>query len=360
MPGVSEPLRVVLLGNSFAAKVQLPALRAAGGNRVIGIAGADRARAERTAAEWEIPHATGDYRELLELDPDLVLVTTPVDLHFPMVRAALATRAAILCEKPFTLNAFEADELVAEARGRGAWIDHQLRWSPVRRRVRELLRRGGLGELRHVELRVQVEAQDFAARAYRWWNDEERGGGALGALGSHMVDIVRSEAGEVARVRCELRTLVPERAAPDGGSPRRCTADEVASLWLELEGGATAHLLASVGMPGDRTFFQSWFGSDAALRLLDEEELALAPHGEPFAPLPDPPRLPTADEVGMPDLGPFARCLPGYLTGLLDAVREGNTDAAHAATFVDGLAVQRVLDAAQRSAEDGGGWQDCR
>ncbi|MFT5478767.1 MAG: putative dehydrogenase, partial [Planctomycetota bacterium] len=132
------PVRIGLIGNSFASKVQLPALRQIGGNIVVGIAGADEDKARDTAREWGIPKASGDWRDIIALDCDLVILTTPVHLHAPMVRAALETRAAILCEKPFTLNAGEARELADEAHGRLALLDHQLRWSPWRRRMREM------------------------------------------------------------------------------------------------------------------------------------------------------------------------------------------------------------------------------
>ena len=48
----SEPVRIVVFGNSFAARVQLPALRWAGANRVVGIAGADAKKAAATAERW--------------------------------------------------------------------------------------------------------------------------------------------------------------------------------------------------------------------------------------------------------------------------------------------------------------------
>ena len=70
-----------MLGNSFAARVQLPALRWAGYNRVCALAGEDAEKARATAQEWGIPHATGDWRTALEIEPDLVLVASPVHLQ---------------------------------------------------------------------------------------------------------------------------------------------------------------------------------------------------------------------------------------------------------------------------------------
>ena len=103
-----DPVRIALFGNSFGARIQLPALAWAGGNRVIGVAGLDLGKARETADAWRIPRATADWRTLLEEAPDLVLVSTPVDLHQEMTLAALESGAAVLCEKPF-----------AHERGRG-------------------------------------------------------------------------------------------------------------------------------------------------------------------------------------------------------------------------------------------------
>src|SRR5262245_2892251 len=116
-----QPVRVTILGNSFASRVQLPSLRWANNNRVVAIAGSDADKARATAKSWDIPFATGDWRSALEHETDLVLVSTPVDLHRPMAVAALETGAAVLCEKPFALDAREARELVERASGRAAW-----------------------------------------------------------------------------------------------------------------------------------------------------------------------------------------------------------------------------------------------
>ena len=109
------PVRVAVLGNGFAARVQLPALARLGGHQVVGLAGRDGARARATAERFGIPCGSDSWEEVLALEPDLVLVTTPVDLHAPMVRGALGVGAAVVCEKPFALDAAEAADLVEAA-----------------------------------------------------------------------------------------------------------------------------------------------------------------------------------------------------------------------------------------------------
>jgi predicted dehydrogenase len=350
------PVRVALLGNGFAARVQLPALRHVGGNEVLGIAGRDLERARATARRFGLPRATTDYRELLDLDPDLVIVTTPVDLHAPMVQDALETRAAILCEKPFTLDAAEARPLVERAAGRLALIDHELRSTPQRARLQELCEEGFVGAVWHVRAQAAWGQPMHADRPWSWWYDKARGGGVLGAGASHLVDLVRLHLGEILSVRARLETYVAERASDTG--PRAVTADEHASLWLRLASGARGTIDADLILPhGSFLRFEIW-GEQGYLRLDDEEHLFAARRGE------TPREVPLdVGEYGAADpelarYGPFGRAEPLYLRAVLDAVAEGRSELPGAATFADGLACMQVLDAA-RESDASGRWVPC-
>lgn len=349
-----SPVRVVLLGNSFAEKVQLPALRFAGGNEVVGIAGHDAEKAALTAARWGIARSSGDWRELLELGPDLVIVSTPVDLHAPMVRASLEAGANVLCEKPFALDAAEASALaeLAEQRGRLALIDHQLRWNPNRRKLRALVREGFLGELYHVRCDLVLDNPAFLERPFSWWFQAERGGGVLGALGSHMIDGVQWMFGEVRAVRARLSTFVGEREA-SGGARRRVTADDHAELWLELASGAEVSLTVGVATPGASRFLVEACGSTGTLRLDLEDDLVGGSHGEPLEPVELDSPMPSARELGLEAAGPFAALEPLFLADVIGAVTRGDRALEHAATFQDGVACMRVLDAARRSSRTG-------
>ena len=349
-----SPVRVVLLGNSFAERVQLPALRFAGGNEVVGIAGHDAEKAARTAASWGIARSSGDWREMLELSPDLVIVATPVDLHAPMVRASLEAGAHVLCEKPFALDAAEAEELASQARqlGRLALIDHQLRWNPNRRKLRQLVREGFLGRLLHVRCDLVLDNPGFLDRPFSWWFQAERGGGVLGALASHMIDGIQWMFGDVVAVRARLSTFVPERLDASG-TTRRVTADDHAELWLELEGGVEVSLTTSVVTPGASRFLVEACGTEGTLRLDLEDDLIGGAHGAPLEPIPLETPMATAEELGLEAYGPFAALEPLFLADVIGAVMRGDGEVAHAATFDDGVACMRVLDAARRSSRTG-------
>src|SRR5205823_4614211 len=98
--------------------------------------------------------------------------------------------AAVLCEKPFTLAASEARRLSTLARnlGRIALIDHQLRMSPPRRRLRALLRTGAIGTAWVARSEMCFGSVERLTRKASWWDDVARGGGVMQAVGSHLVD----------------------------------------------------------------------------------------------------------------------------------------------------------------------------
>src|SRR6185436_11928016 len=98
------------------------------------------------------------YSDALELvkDPevDAVFIASTPPTHAQYAIAALAAGKHVLCEKPTALNAAESSAMV-QAAGRSsrlAWIDHELRYEPNRRKIRELIRSGAIGSVRHIEL----------------------------------------------------------------------------------------------------------------------------------------------------------------------------------------------------------------
>src|SRR5205807_5153376 len=104
------------------------------------------------AREFDIPHVEDDWRAVVTRDDiDLVSIVTPVVTHCEMTLAALNAGKAVLCEKPMAMNAEEARRMTERAREKGvlALIDHELRFLPGRLKMRQLIRRGDIGKVRH-------------------------------------------------------------------------------------------------------------------------------------------------------------------------------------------------------------------
>ena len=143
--------------------------------------GSVRAFAEEhgfAASYHDNPSGSG-YRQLFE-DPrvDVVYVATPHAQHFEVVRAALEAGKHVLCEKPFTINASEARELVQLAGERSLFLMEAVwtRFLPATRRALEIIRSGGIGTVRWVQADLGFPAAYDPAD--RLW-DPAAGGGAL-------------------------------------------------------------------------------------------------------------------------------------------------------------------------------------
>src|SRR5438445_753213 len=143
-------IRVGIIGAGFARRVQLPGLRLVPGVEVTAVASGHRANAEATAKEFGIRRVYDDGEQVARApDVDLVIVSSTPDSHARFAIAALEAGKHVLCEKPTAVSATEAQRMLdaSERRPRQiAWVDHEIRYEPNRRKARDLIRAGAIGE----------------------------------------------------------------------------------------------------------------------------------------------------------------------------------------------------------------------
>jgi len=349
-------VRIGIIGTGFARSTQLPAFKNCHGARLVSIASGHRENAEAVAREFGIEHIEDDWRGVVSReDVDLVSIVTPVVTHCDMALAALDHGKHVLCEKPMAMNADEARRMTDRAHDQGvlALIDHELRFLPGRIKAREIMRRGDLGKIKHVQLTFRSDSRADVDRPWTWWSDIKKGGGTLGAIGSHVIDGFRwLLASEVSEVSCNLATHVHQRK-DDAGELREVTTDDEANMLLrfadsELTDGATGNVSLSMVEAGKPEHRQEIFGSRGALMIEENGDLWQSDVGEGKW------RRVETDQItiapGLRDSG-WARGFTVFSQKIIDAVREGRTTVDGAATFADGYRTQQVLDAARKSAE---------
>ncbi len=344
-------MKFAVIGASFAKAAYLPALCHVPGAEVVAVASHRLDSARAAADEFGVAAAYADWRDMLVRHrPDAVLIATPTDTHAEMTLAALEAGAHVVCEKPTAMNAGEAAAMLdkAEALGRLHMVDHELRFNPNRARVAELIAAGELGEIRHVNIsNIGSSWGDPASRPKGdWWSLEERGGGRLGANGSHQVDMLRWWLGPVASVVGEALTMVPDRVDKKSGETWTATADDVSCFTLRMRSGALAQVFMSGVAAHNIGNVTQVFGSKGTVLLSNEDErLYLARPGKDFEDI-------TAEDPNA--------ALPGLNKGVwnvsvVGALREFAAAAAarrplrQGATFFDGLANQQVLDSVRES-----------
>ena len=211
------PVRWGILGTGTIASRFAADLRLVPDAAAHAVGSRTREAAEAFGERFAVPVRHAGYRSLLD-DPgvDAVYVAVPHPWHHAWARAALEAGKAVLCEKPFTVNAAEARELVATARSRRLFLMEAMwnRFLPSLVRVREILDRGELGAIRTLRagLGVRMPA-DPEGRLLA----PGLGGGALLDLGIYPVSFASFVLG-----RPESVTAVGTRAAT--GVDAQCSA----------------------------------------------------------------------------------------------------------------------------------------
>src|SRR5919201_4850252 len=158
---VNKEVRIGIIGTGFARSTQIPGFKNCEGARLVAIASGHRKNAEEVAREFGFEDVEEDWRALVARDDiDLVSIVTPPVTHCEMALAALENGKAVLCEKPMAINADEARRMTERARDAGvlALIDHELRFLPGRIKLRELIRRGDIGKIKHVGLTFRSDS----------------------------------------------------------------------------------------------------------------------------------------------------------------------------------------------------------
>jgi predicted dehydrogenase len=254
---VTEQIGVGMLGYAFMGKAHVNAYKTLpymvhpppAMPLLVAIAGRNEQRVREAAARYGFGTHYTDWRRLVA-DPQVQLLDNggANDVHAAPCIAAAEAGKHLLCEKPMARDATEAKQMLDAARRAGVkhMVAFNYRFVPAVRLAYDLVRGGHLGEIRHFRaayLQDWITDPDFP----RTWRLERKsaGSGALGDLGSHIIDLARFLVGEPRAVAAMTKTFIADRPMPDGGGRGKVDVDDAFAAVIELEGGCLGTLEAT-------------------------------------------------------------------------------------------------------------------
>jgi predicted dehydrogenase len=345
---------------------------------VLGGRTEDAVRAASSRLGWA--DVETDWRKLVVRDDvDLVDIGTPGDTHAEIAIAALEAGKHVLCEKPLANTVAEASAMAAAAAAHPSLVamtGFTYRRMPAIQLARRLVEQGRIGTVRHVRAQYLQDWLADQRAPWVWRVDRAKAGsGALGDIGAHVVDLAQFVTGEsLTGVSAMLSTFVPSRPVPSslqglGGtvspdSPMRpVTVDDAAAFLGRLSGGGMAVFEATRFAWGRRNQIRLEINGSSGSIAFDMEDM----NGLSFFDATEP-----AETAGFRRIDVTQAAHPyggswwpaGHALGYEHAFTHQVVDlvrgiAAHEhpePTFAEGLQVQRVLDAVERSASDASRW----
>ena len=347
-------MRKVRLGvigtGAFAEACHVPGLQSHPQAEVVVLCGRDRARTRVLAERLHVPEVSIDFREVCARpDIDAVTIATPNVSHASQAQFALTAGKHVFCEKPLGMNVREADETlqVAEKSQRIHQVAFTYRYLYGVHELKRRLLQGDIGAPYFV--RVQYDSwEGLHPEATVGFRDKIAlgGGGVLYDIGSHLFDLVEFIIGPIQAVT-GWTTMVPrERLDPGTGALIQVETDDIASASFACGDGIRGQLSASRVTPnsGEKASVEV-VGREGALKAsLSRGSVDVLRLARPMQTSWENIPLPKAASDGL------AHCLPRMMRSFVDACLRGKLDGAVDASFQDGFAVQRAMDAVQAAS----------
>jgi len=206
------PEDVVRIGTLGAARITPGALikpaRVVAETEVVAVAARDATRAEKFARKHGIPKVHATYEDVIA-DPEVDAIYNPLPngLHAEWTLKAIAAGKHVLCEKPFTANAAEAETVAQAAEGTGLVVMEAFhyRYHPLAQRMHDIVAGGELGPLEHVETSMCIPLPMFKDIRYRY----DLAGGAtmdVGSYAAHQLRLLGGREPEVTDARARLHS----------------------------------------------------------------------------------------------------------------------------------------------------------
>ncbi len=234
----NSKIGVGLAGLGFGEKVHLPSLRAS--NHLVPVA-IWYPKPERLKNASTINSLIGYERwSSLLNDPKVkgIIIATPPEPRFELAIEALKAGKHLLLEKPVALNSTQIIELqkLALERNLSVAVDFEYRAVPLFMQAKKMIDQEAVGTPWLIKLDWLMSSRSDTNRPWNWYSQTEKGGGVIGALGTHAFDLLHWMFGSTKRISGLTSTSIKQRPCPLSNELKEVTSEDICLAHLELSG----------------------------------------------------------------------------------------------------------------------------
>lgn len=352
-----SPLGIAVIGTGFGQKIHIPGFQIHPRTQVLAVYHRNLDKARAIAEANKIPYACETVEQIVALpEVKAVSISTPPFLHYSMAKTAINAGKHVLIEKPTTLSVAEAQELYTLAAKQGVVgvVDFEFRYVPAWQHFARLLADELVGRKRLIKIDWMGASRANPERPWDWYSQQEKGGGALGAIGSHLFDYVPWLFGPVRRLCGSLSTTIPTRPDSATGEQKPVDADDTCRIMLDLEDGTPCQVtLSAVTYQGRGHWIEVYgdrgtivLGNDNPKDYIHGFRLWTSREGNPLTEIaiPEHLRFPQVYKDGR--LAPFVRVVDHWLR----CIDQGKESAP---SLQEGVYSQLLMDLTHESSQLG-------
>lgn len=355
-----DRIRVGIIGAGDWAKYgHIPALQTLKEFEIVAVSSRKRETAEKTAAQFNIPHVFGGEQGLIDdPDVDLVAVVAPAPEHARLVKAAIAAGKDVYSEWPLTTSTADSEELLslAEAKGVRHIVGLQRRMGPSARYTRDLVKEGYVGKIRGVHMTVSTDAfVPTMPGRYEWAFHASNFSHILSIYAAHFGDMLFRSVGFPKKLTAVIETQFPFFTVLETGEQIPNTNPNEVMVIGTLEGGGLFSMQVE-GAQKHRTGLRiDISGTEGVLRITNplafqnkEDNAIDGMNGDEttFSPLPIPDKYETLSKSG---LDVSAQDLAYLYAAYANDKKNGTSEASN---FMDAVRQHHLIDEICKTSEE--------
>ncbi len=210
--------------------------------------------AKHEAKRWGWIESSDDWQSITrDKNIEVVIVATSNDSHHEICLDAFLHGKHVFCEKPLALNHDQAVAMACKAKASGKvnMVNFTYRCWPAILQAQKLIEEGRIGKVRYFEGHFFQDHNNDHTIPLHWrFQKSKAGAGALGDVGSHIIDLARFLVGDIVSVVALQQCFVKERRLHNSSEKGQVDVDDLSAAMVLFENGATGTIKASWALPG--------------------------------------------------------------------------------------------------------------
>jgi len=227
-------LNIAIAGTGFGRSVHFAALKESNKFKVNSFYHYDQNKKEQIEKDIGIK-CYCDWNQLItNKNIDGIIIATPPHVRFDLAKNALENNKHLLLEKPVAIRSNEIEELnrIALSKNLSVCVDFEYRAVPVFLQAKKIIDQNIIGDIFFIKLDWIMGSRSNPEREWNWYSQLEKGGGVIGALGTHAFDILHWFFGDLKKVSAQVSTAIPQR--PKGHEMIEVTSEDICLANIEI------------------------------------------------------------------------------------------------------------------------------